>query len=82
MLCVSFPKVLFLPFLDLRSDKLSLQYNIRANQHKKMDHLEQENHELREEVTALRESLERLSAMMEALETAHNQPPPPSQTPL
>lgn len=46
-----------------------------------MDHLEQENRELRKELTTLREILEILSSMMEALVATHNSPPPP-ETPL
>lgn len=46
-----------------------------------MDCLEKKNRELREEVSILRESLKRLTTMMEALVTSQNQPPPP-QTPL
>lgn len=46
-----------------------------------MDHLEQENRELREEVTILKDSFERLTAMVEALVAANN-PPLPPQTPL
>lgn len=42
-----------------------------------MDRLEQENRELREEVTTLRDGYERLTTMMEALAAAQNQPPPP-----
>lgn len=79
-LYVIFPCVLLLPFLGLRSDKLSHPYNTRVNQLKKMDHLEQKNCELREEVTTLRERFERLTAMMEVLVASHNQLPPP-QTP-
>ncbi|XP_050902019.1 uncharacterized protein LOC127109679 [Lathyrus oleraceus] len=48
-----------------------------------MDHLEQENRELLEEVNTLRDNFERLTAMMETLADAQNQPPPPPpQTPL
>lgn len=63
ILC-EFPGVLFLPFLGLCLYKLSHYYNIRANQQKKMDRLKQENHELREKVTTLRNNMERLSTMM------------------
>lgn len=45
-----------------------------------MDHLDQGNREIHEEVTTLQESLERLIAMMGAPATAHNQPYPPPQT--
>ena len=40
-----------------------------------MDNLEQENHELREEVSALKASLANLTTLMEALVDAQNQPP-------
>lgn len=46
-----------------------------------MDHLEQENHELREEVTNFRENFERLNAMMEVLVAAQSQPPSPPPPP-
>jgi hypothetical protein len=42
-----------------------------------MDALEQENAELRGEVTTLKADLERLNAMVESLVAAQNQPPPP-----
>ncbi|KAK2363606.1 hypothetical protein QL285_088571 [Trifolium repens] len=47
-----------------------------------MDALEQENAELRGEVTTLKADLERLNAMVESLVAAQNQPPPskPPQT--
>lgn len=44
-----------------------------------MDQLEQENQELREEVNTLKETMERLSNMMEALVAAQNQPSSNSQ---
>ena len=49
-----------------------------------MDQLQQENRELREEVSTLKDSLERLTAMMESMVAAQNQPPPPPplQTPI
>jgi hypothetical protein len=47
-----------------------------------MDLLEQESRELREEVTILRDGYERLTAMMEALAAAQNQPPPAPPAPL
>ena len=47
--------------------KLYHSYNTRAGQQRNMDQLEQENQELREEVNTLKEILERLSNMMEAL---------------
>ncbi|XP_050895263.1 uncharacterized protein LOC127101873 [Lathyrus oleraceus] len=68
--------------LTVKGDKLSHQYNTRANQLKKMDHLEQENRELRKEVTTLRGSYEMLTTMMETLVAAQNQPPPSPQTSL
>ncbi|XP_050908725.1 uncharacterized protein LOC127122428 [Lathyrus oleraceus] len=64
-------------FLGFHPDKLIYRYNTRANQLKKMDRLEQENCELCEEVTILRDNYERLTAMTETLVAAQNQPPPP-----
>ena len=40
-----------------------------------MDNLEQENHELREEVSALKAGMANLTALMESLVVAQNQPP-------
>ena len=40
-----------------------------------MENLEQENRELREEVTALKTSMDNLNALMEQLVAAQNQPP-------
>jgi hypothetical protein len=47
-----------------------------------MDALEQENGELRKEVTTLKEELDKLNAMVASLVAAHNQPliPPPQAT--
>src|SRR4051812_1441205 len=53
--------------------KLSHRYNTRANCKKKMEGLEQENRELREEVITLRSSVERLTGLVETLMTTHNQ---------
>ena len=49
-----------------------------------MDQLQQENRDLREEVSTLKDSLERLTDMMESMVAAQNQPPPPPppQTPV
>ena len=55
--------------------KLTHHYNTRANFKKKMDNLEQENRELREEVSALKSCLGNLTTLMEALVVAQNQPP-------
>jgi hypothetical protein len=52
-------------------------YNTRAVEKRRMDALEQENAELRGEVTTLKADLERLNAMVESLVAARNQPPPP-----
>lgn len=41
-----------------------------------MEQLEQENHELREEVNSLKRNLDRLTTMKETLMDAQNQPPP------
>ena len=62
--------------------KLTHRYCTRANQKRKMDQLKQENRELREEVSTLKDSLERLSAMMESLVAAQNQPPSPPPSPV
>ncbi|XP_058726198.1 uncharacterized protein LOC131597523 [Vicia villosa] len=43
-----------------------------------MEDLEQENHELRDEVTTLRVGVEKLTALVESLVAARNQPSPPS----
>ena len=40
-----------------------------------MENLEQENRELREEVSALKAGLDNLTTLMEALVVAQNQPP-------
>ena len=40
-----------------------------------MKNLEQENRELREEVTDLKAVMANMTALMESLEVAHNQPP-------
>ena len=47
--------------------KLSQQYNSRSNLRRKMDNLEQENHELRKEVTALKAGMANLTDLMESL---------------
>jgi cell division protein FtsB len=60
--------------------KPTREYNTRANQKKKNDAVEQENVELREEVTTLKENLERLNALVASLVIAQNQPPPPPPT--
>src|SRR3954467_1044276 len=64
--------------------KLSHRYNTRANCKKKMEGLEQENRELREEVVTLRSGVDRLTALVETLMAAQNQnqnqvPPPNAQ---
>ncbi|KAI5383295.1 hypothetical protein KIW84_070627 [Lathyrus oleraceus] len=56
-------------------DKLTHQYYTRANISRLMDHLEQENRELKEEVA-------RLSALMESFLAAQTQPSPTPSTPL
>ena len=47
-----------------------------------MENIEQENHELRDEVTALKDGMANLTALMESLVAAQNQPPiaQPQQT--
>ena len=60
--------------------KLSHSYNTRAShQKRKMDQLEQENRELREEVTTLKDTMERLSLMVETLTAAQNRLTTPLQ---
>src|SRR3954467_5433606 len=64
--------------------KLSHRYNTQANCKKKMEGLEQEKRELREEVVTLRSSVECLTALVEILMTTQNQnqnhvPPPNAQ---
>ena len=67
-------------FLPLKRVKLSHSYNTRAShQKRKMDQLEQENRELREEVTTLKDTMERLSLMVETLTAAQNRPSTPLQ---
>jgi len=48
-------------------------YNTRANQKKRMDHLEQENKELREKMTSMQAEMEKLTALVNALMAAQNQ---------
>ncbi|KAI5407360.1 hypothetical protein KIW84_053565 [Lathyrus oleraceus] len=62
--------VLFIYF----EDKLTHRYYTRANSSRLMDHLEQENRELKDEVS-------RLTALMEQFLAAQNQPSPPPTTP-
>ena len=72
-ICYAYPGVLPSFFTSL--SKLTHHYNTRANFKKKMDNLEQENRELREEVSALKAGLANLTTLMEALVAAQNQPP-------
>ena len=69
----SYPGVL--PSFFTLFSKLNHHYNTRANFKKKMDNLEQENCELREEVSALKVGLANLTTLIEALVVAQNQPP-------
>ncbi|KAI5434403.1 hypothetical protein KIW84_021300 [Lathyrus oleraceus] len=62
--------VLFIYF----EDKLTHRYYTRANSSRLMDHLEQENRELKKEVA-------RLSALMESFLAAQNKPSPTPATP-
>ena len=55
-------------------DKLTHRYNTKANSSKLMDHLEQENRELKEEVA-------RLTALMESFLAAQSQSSPTPATP-
>ena len=69
-ICYAYPGVLpnfFSPF-----NKLTHHYNTRANFKRKMDNLEQENCELREEVSALKADMDNLTALMESLVAAQN----------
>ena len=62
-------------------DKLTHQYNTRSNYKKRM---EQENQALREEVSALRLGLDRVTTLVETLVAAESRPqptPPPPGTP-
>ena len=74
------PGVLFVSLLCLVF-KLLHQYNTRANSKKKMENLEQENRELREEVISLRTGMANLTTMVEQLVAAPNQPLPPPPSP-
>ena len=56
------------------SAKLTHRYNTRANQPRIMEHLEQENRELKDEIA-------RLTAMMESVLAAQNQSSPTPATP-
>lgn len=56
------------------SDKLTHQYDTRANGQRRMDHLEQENWELKEEIA-------RLTALMEYVIATQNQPTSTPATP-
>lgn len=61
-------------FFVFVSDKLTHQYDTRANLQRRMDHMEQENRELKEEVT-------RLTSLMESLIAAQSQATPTPATP-
>ena len=63
-----------LPSFFTLFSKLSHHYNTRANFKRKMDNLEQENRELREEVSALKAGMANLTNLMESLVDAQNQP--------
>lgn len=54
--------------------KLSHSYNTRESRKKIMDNFEKENGELKEEVTALKEYLERLNIMVEELTVLQSRP--------
>ena len=53
------------------------RYNTRSTFKRQMENLEQENRELREEVTALRTGMANLTAFVESVVATQNQPPPP-----
>ena len=57
------------------SAKLNHYYNTRANQLKRMEHIEQENRELKYEIA-------KLTTLMESVIATQNQPSPPPATPL
>ena len=73
--CIYFAYPGALPNFFTSFSKLTHHYNTRVNFKKKMDNLEQENRELREEVSALKAVLASLTTLMEALVAAQNQPP-------
>ena len=54
--------------------KLSHPYNTRASHKKRMEGLDQENEELREEIATLRDTVQRLNGMVEAMVASQNQP--------
>ena len=56
------------------NSKTTHHYNTRGNLRKKMDNLEQENHELCEEDSALKAGMDNLTTLMEALVAGQNQP--------
>ena len=75
--CISLIILRFAFSQSLREEEnreLSHSYNIRASRQQKIDGLEQENRELREEVSTLRDTLERLNSVVEAMTAAQNQP--------
>ena len=76
-ICYAYPGVL--PSFFTSFSKLTHHYNTWANFRKKMDNLEQENRELREEVSALKVGMANLTTLMETLVAAQN--PPPSVQP-
>ena len=61
----SYPDVL-LNFSTLLS-KMTHWYNTRANSKKKMENVEQENRELHEEVTSLKDGMANLTTWIESL---------------
>ena len=72
-ICCAYPGVL--PSFFTSFSKLTHHYNTRANFRRKMDNLEQENHELCEEVSALKAGMANLIALMESLVASQNHPP-------
>ena len=72
-ICYAYPGVL--PSFFTSFNKLTHHYNTWANLKKKKDNLEQENRELREEVSALKAGMANLTTLMEALVPAQNHPP-------
>ena len=72
--CICYAYSDILPSFFTSFSKLTHRYNTRANFRKKMGNLEQENRELHKEVSALKAGMANLTALMEAMVAAQNQP--------
>ena len=68
--CIFYAYPGVLPSFFTLFSKLTHHYNTRANFRRKMDNLEQENRELREEVSDLKADMANLTALMESLVVA------------